>query len=851
MNQVPVYKFIGKVTGAPTRSGTFRVYCENDGKTYTIIPSVDPVTEVSNTPNVWIGDTIMCGVTIYDANSLLIYGEVDVVVVCDHISFITCISRAVPGLGTFKINELYKHIKKGLKGDVTPYDVLSRYASKFSDPVKRKDCEGFINEISVLPGKGNEPVMNRVQVQLLLQWWNNMYDRHRLETLNVTDEELKDSDVGNYELYRRLVKNSYAVPCVSILRCPAIDAKNGRDKHPLDEDCGKILRYVFNGVKRGHSCTELSVLRRAHPAVSRPEIRERLISDFRLVFEDIDVYPENDDPPEKETLVYCCQQNRVEKNLADFVIERVTSPLMHRRIVPVYHDTALDSDQRAAIDLSLNSNISIIDGSAGSGKTRTVRTLIKNLELAGLSYVVTSFTGKAVIRAKELNGIGDRAATMHRMIVGGYNPGEFDVMIMDESTMTNNWLFWAFIKKFTHRFSVVMIGDTQQLPPIEWGSFFNSCVMSRSVPRTSLTSNHRTVSEDGTPNGIIINATRITQWPEGKIFPFEEMGNFIISKDKMDVIDKVITSFKRNGVKAEEVTIVTPYVKMKKPNGEYDFILSKLNRLCQLVWNRDNRHIEVGERSFYVGDRVMLTENNYDIDVFNGQEGLVVDFTEDEVHVNFKSAIIRKKGTITPMLEGDYIKEMVIEKVEDLDDARSTEDCRMQSDEAQTGTGSVKDCVSQPDERVYIRKIVRVPLAKGKRRPRSDKFGQDSVSYLDTSLLDLSFALSIHKSQGSEWPYTLFYIPTKCKTNTSFANRNLAYVALTRGGRMMMMIDRGCHSSQIIANGLPYRCEGLTSRLMKGLPRIREFKEKIIDKKAFECTSANNDYDYDVSDDDY
>src|SRR5207249_4299139 len=100
--------------------------------------------------------------------------------------------------------------------------------------------------------------------------------------------------------------------------------------------------------------------------------------------------------------------------------------------------------------MALNNRRVIITGPAGSGKTRTLRTLIYNLEMNGIKYMVTSFTGKAVIRAKELNGIGDMAATMHRLLFTKYGDkmGEVKYVIFDEATMIDNWLMWAFITYF-------------------------------------------------------------------------------------------------------------------------------------------------------------------------------------------------------------------------------------------------------------------------------------------------------------------------------------------------------------------------------------------------------------------
>ena len=394
-------------------------------------------------------------------------------------------------------------------------------------------------------------------------------------------------------------------------------------------------------------------------------------------------------------------------------------------------------------------------------------------------------------------------------------------------------LFYQFIRHYTHKFSLVFIGDVQQLPPIQWGSFFNSMVKSRSINREQLTSIHRTLTEDGKKNGIIINSTKICQWPDGKMFVFDPAPNFIISHESVGAIKTIVQQLKNSGASADEVTIISPYRKRGKGTNMVKY-LDQINTICQLIWNGSNPRVDLPDgRVFYVGDRVMLNKNNYSINVFNGQEGIVEGFIDNALKVAFTYTLYNDD-------KDDSSNKSKLYK--DNNNNKNKDSSQYILEESILKT-------SDDGKKITMKKVVIVPFAPKLKifRSRTNKGeDEDDVDFLDTDLLDISYAITIHKSQGSEWKYVIFYMPSDANLETGFLNRNMCYVAITRASFMIILLDPKSKIMSAIGKKLPYRCEVLTDRLKFRLPRLYEYEEK---KIVYDGYSVNEDMPDDMFDD--
>lgn len=139
-------------------------------------------------------------------------------------------------------------------------------------------------------------------------------------------------------------------------------------------------------------------------------------------------------------------------------------------------------DQAKAVKTVLENGLCIITGPAGSGKTTIIKEIIRHFE----NILVVAPTGKAAMRLREKTHFP--AETIHRFLVRNngwdfkYNElrpspekREFDLVIIDEASMVDVRLMWAFLEsiKTNH---LVLVGDKHQLPPVEGGRPFYDIV---------------------------------------------------------------------------------------------------------------------------------------------------------------------------------------------------------------------------------------------------------------------------------------------------------------------------------------------------------------------------------------
>jgi hypothetical protein len=82
---------------------------------------------------------------------------------------------------------------------------------------------------------------------------------------------------------------------------------------------------------------------------------------------------------------------------------------------------------------------------------------------------------------------------------------------------------------------------------------------------------------------------------------------------------------------------------------------------------------------------------------------------------------------------------------------------------------------------------------------------------ISTDLLELSYAITVHRAQGSEWDVVIFYVPKDAKD--SFITRRLVYTALSRAKRQVYYVG-GTHSERRgLLQASSYRCNNLLKRL--------------------------------------
>jgi len=288
----------------------------------------------------------------------------------------------------------------------------------------------------------------------------------------------------------------------------------------------------------------------------------------------------------------------------------------------------LEDEQANAVRTVLSSGGVVITGSAGTGKTTTLQTVIECLKKNNMTYSLCAPTGKAAKRISEVTG--EDASTIHRLIGLGReagarrdedNPLTTDFYIIDEFSMVDTYLLKDFLKAVPHNGRLVMIGDVSQLPPVGPGLAFKDIIESGICPVVKLTKIHR--QKDRSSIIDIANSIKDGKFPsvpnKGDSYFFKIDGPEKISQKIVDLAVKRIPE--KFGIPFEDIQVLSP---MKK--GEIG--VNNLNLLLQAAVHAGNG-TGPSIRGFKIKDRVMQTVNDYKKEVYNGEIGYVKEIDEE------------------------------------------------------------------------------------------------------------------------------------------------------------------------------------------------------------------------------
>lgn len=276
--------------------------------------------------------------------------------------------------------------------------------------------------------------------------------------------------------------------------------------------------------------------------------------------------------------------------------------------------------QRQAIKTVAESPVSIVTGGPGTGKTTVIRGLMRLFDDMDKKVVLVAPTGRAAKRITDLSGY--EASTIHRLL--GYRMGrgyshknfDADVLIVDEASMLEQVLFNHLLQSMKPDAKIVLVGDTNQLPPIGAGDVLNQMIRSGAVPVVELDKNFR--QDEG--SGIAVSASEIKL---GRTPGEKETGDFLTieAQGVKNTRDKIISLVgselpRLYGVAPKDIQIVTP--QQEGPLGA-----KQLNEQLQDFINPHAPEITKGKKRLRLGDRVMQKTNDSARKVFNGETGWV------------------------------------------------------------------------------------------------------------------------------------------------------------------------------------------------------------------------------------
>ena len=317
--------------------------------------------------------------------------------------------------------------------------------------------------------------------------------------------------------------------------------------------------------------------------------------------------------------------------------------------------------QREAISAAYTKGVMILTGGPGTGKTTTLNGIIKLLEDEKMKVALAAPTGRAAKRMSEVTG--KEAKTIHRLLEVDFkdenginnfkrnakNPLPYDAVIIDEMSMVDVLLFESLLLALRMGCKLIMVGDSNQLPPVGAGNILKDLCDSGLITRVNLTEIFRQAAK----SLIVTNAHKIVngEYPDltVKNNDFFFMRRFDRKQTETLVCDLVETRLPKSYGFSPlwDIQVLSP-----QKNGPLG--TRELNLALQQRLNPPNETKSELKTPFILlreKDKVMQIRNNYDIiwekngeegmGIFNGDIGIIetIDKGSKTIIINFDDRV--------------------------------------------------------------------------------------------------------------------------------------------------------------------------------------------------------------------
>ena len=389
----------------------------------------------------------------------------------------------------------------------------------------------------------------------------------------------------------------------------------------------------------------------------------------------------------------------------------------------------LDEHQVEAVKEAVRNGVLVITGGPGTGKTTTLNGILQLFEDDGLKVALAAPTGRAAKRMSEVTG--RPAKTIHRLLEvewdkhdrpqfsrNARNPLDAQAVILDELSMVDITLFSSFLEALPIGCRLVMVGDSDQLPPVGAGNVLHDMIASGIIPVVELTEVFRQAME----SLIVENAHRIVKGEPPKL-GVRDKDFFFMRTDSPFIAAKTVSDLCATRLPRAYGYSPLDDIQVICPSRMGECGTNNINRVMQASLNPPDAskpETTVGATVFRTGDKVMQTRNNYDIE-WTGPDGDGTGIFNGDI------GILRKVDLRSRMAEIMF------------------------------------------DERKAV------------------------IPFEALQELELAYAVTVHKSQGNEFPAVIMPI---IGVPPRLAYRNLLYTGVTRAKKILVLVGS---QSQIYA----------------------------------------------------
>ena len=405
------------------------------------------------------------------------------------------------------------------------------------------------------------------------------------------------------------------------------------------------------------------------------------------------------------------------------------------KIIEEKTDIILSEKQKEAIKEINENNVTIITGGPGTGKTTIIKSIIEIYNQKKYKIVLCAPTGRAAKRMTETTG--EEASTLHRLLEIGKvdeeslfnkeseyqgSPIDADIIIVDEVSMVDMFIMSYLLGCIYQGTKLILVGDSDQLPSVGPGSVLKDLINSKKIVAVHLDKIFRQAAK----SKIVVNAHRVNN---GKKF---------ISQNDEEL----------------ERDAKQDFFFIKENNQEK--VLQQVLSLC------NGRLKKFGDYDFFESIQVLTPTKKGLLGTKELNKALQQELNpprEGETEKNSLGAIFRI-GDRVMQIKNNY--DMYWEK--------------KVNDKLEVGNGLFNGETGTITNINEKEKNIRV------------KFDDDKVcwyEYNELEQIEHSYAITIHKAQGSEFDVVIMIIP---QVAPMLLTRNLLYTGITRAKKLLIVI---------------------------------------------------------------
>lgn len=531
--------------------------------------------------------------------------------------------------------------------------------------------------------------------------------------------------------------------------------------HPYRMKAFMLSCVLDSCIRSGDSYIELDELKKRFHALLQKENTDLQDFDEDLCLAEL---MEENSLAIEENRVYHKSQMEAEKGIAAFLTQ-FPYPLDTNRSVARLDEAIeriedslkiqYEAHQKMAIHTFFNEPFMILTGGPGTGKTTIIKAI---LDIYKETYpldeiILCAPTGRAAKRLGEC--CESMASTIHRLLKWDLESNTFlvnekepllaDCLIIDEFSMVDQWLFYNLLKACKNVRKILIIGDEDQLPSVGIGCVLKDLIESNQFPLIRLTKIFRqSEGSDVVSLAHEIKCGTSHVLEQAKDVAFFECKNYQI---KDQVLKIVANAFDKNYTQ-EDVQVLAPMYGGVCGIDQLNLSLQKQCNPC----SADKKELQVGYRLFREHDKVLQLKNLPDLDVYNGDIGVI---------------------------------EEIVKASEDLNH----------------------------QNRIFV------------------NFDGNIVEYTQENfgLLTHAYCISIHKSQGSEYPIVILPIVSE---HYHMLTLRLVYTAITRAKKSLVILGSKEVFDKIInRQDMTQRHTTLCSRITHSMNKWSEMNQTIFDKE--------------------